>query len=1648
MLRLCWSIGIARLQSGSQGSALSRKAVWLAGLVAVVVLTVPAVASAATCTDTWTGPSEGSWGTAADWSLGTVPASSEVACIGATATVNVTEGTNQAAVLVDEGGLVISGGSLELTSVSEASTTSSLTQHGGTLTGAGTLDVSGSFVWGGGTMSGSGSTVLDTGVSGTIETGYADLSERSFINHGTVAYTKGLFEMANGATITNTGTFMANSEWGAALFRGSPARFVNTGTFTKTEGKDTTLVEIEFENKGTVDAATGSLAFDGGGSSDSSAEWSASEGRFVGFTGGSFVLSGGSLHGVIGVSAGTVTVEGALSASTARLELSSGSLIVQSKPLTVSSLTMHGGTLAGAGTLDVSSSLLWGGGTMSGSGSTVLESGATSTIEADYEYLSERSLVNHGTFEYTKGLFEIEKGATITNTGTFLANSEWGTVLFRGKPARFVNTGTFAKTEGKGTGVVEIEFENLGRIAEETGKFTFTAPVVAESETQYGGGENPSGSPWQEHACSGEPVSCATGNYYETQTDLAVGGRGVGLNLTRAYNSQAGAASLSGIFGHGWTSSFSEHLAVEKATAVLYQADGSTVPFTESKAGTYSSPAWSQDSLSGSAKIGYSLVLADQVKYVFEGSTGRLQSVTDRNGNQTKLAYNKAGQLETVTDPSGRKITLTYDSEGLVEGAKDPMGHTVKYTYEGGNLASVTLPGETKPRWQYHYDGSHEITLMIDGRGGELSNEYDGSHQVTAQTDPAGRKLKFEYEPFHTKITNNSTGSVTDEHFTSSDEPFSITHGFGTGSATTETFTYNAAGEPLTVIDGNGHTTTYGYDSAGDRTSMTNSDKDETKWTYDSTHDVESITTPKGEKTTITRNPEGDAETISRPAPGGTAQTTTFHYNTNGEVTSLVDPLKHTWTYEYENNGDRTAVIDPENNKRTFGYNEDSYETSTVSPDGNVKGAEASQYTTKIERDAQNRATTVTDPLGHTIKYTYNGNGNLETLTDGEGHTSTYTYNGDNEPTKVKEPNSAVTEAEYDGAGRVTAQIDGNKHKTTYIRNILGEVTEVKDPLGRVKTMEYDAAGNLIAVTDAEGRTTKYAYDPANRLKEVVYSDGKTPTVKYESDADGNRTKMTDGTGATTYTYDILSRLAQTTNGAGETVGYDYDLDGNQIKLTYPAGNMLTRTYDNLGRLQTVTDWLKNTTTFAYDPNSNLITTTFPKGTSGQDKVAFNHDDQAMKITMTGSGLKVLASIEYTRNNGGQIKSTKTTGLPGSESVSDTYDANSRLEKSGGTPYEYDAADNPTKLGSNISVYDAADELKTSGGTTYGYDPLGERASATKATLTTTYGYDQAGNLIQVKQGKLTGLNDLYAYNGDGLRMTQTKGKTTSHLAWDVHEGLPLTLSDGQNIYIYGPTGLPIEAIQSKGAVLYYHHDQQGSTRMLTGATGTIEATSTYDPYGNLTGATGTVTTPLGYDGQYTNSDTGLIYLRARTYDPTTAQFLTVDPIVSVTQTPYTYSLDNPLSFYDPSGMFLGIPGTPSTSEVVSTVTGAIGSHAGAVLGGIGVGAACLAAPEVCVPLTLAATDLTVNSADVHAALNPSEAAELPYTVLQDLAATGISVLPTTDLGEDAYEAYFGSRGALEEAQLTALGTSAGIGVAFIPGFGPGTGSEEGFECS
>ena len=61
-------------------------------------------------------------------------------------------------------------------------------------------------------------------------------------------------------------------------------------------------------------------------------------------------------------------------------------------------------------------------------------------------------------------------------------------------------------------------------------------------------------------------------------------------------------------------------------------------------------------------------------------------------------------------------------------------------------------------------------------------------------------------------------------------------------------------------------------------------------------------------------------------------------------------------------------------------------------------------------------------------------------------------------------------------------------------------------------------------------------------------------------------------------------------------------------------------------------------------------------------------------------------------------------------------------------------------------------------------------------------------------------------------------------------------------------------------------------------------------------------TTPIGFADSYTDAETGYLYLIHRYYDPTTGQFLSIDPLVNQTQQPYQYAGGDPVNNTDPSG--------------------------------------------------------------------------------------------------------------------------------------------------
>ncbi len=267
--------------------------------------------------------------------------------------------------------------------------------------------------------------------------------------------------------------------------------------------------------------------------------------------------------------------------------------------------------------------------------------------------------------------------------------------------------------------------------------------------------------------------------------------------------------------------------------------------------------------------------------------------------------------------------------------------------------------------------------------------------------------------------------------------------------------------------------------------------------------------------------------------------------------------------------------------------------------------------------------------------------------------------------------------------------------------------------------------------------------------------------------------------------------------------------------------------------------------------------------------------------------------------------------LKGSDPFSTLNDPNA----SGGGPkaygtyvYEYAAGGNRLN---RILFNGQAQETFTYNGS----GRITQRAHTTAGT--TTYAYDDRGLLIQVTK---PGLTVSYTYDALGVRKSKTvNGAITRYLTAPLF-GLPRVLAEldtGNNVqatYVYGgPQQIKEEpAPADRSRDLYLLHDGLvGSITHALDMTGNLRNQYEYDAFGlrtPLATAANGSSKHYGYTGEETDEETGLIYLRARYYDPYLGRFISADPFWGRLEEPasqnrYVYVQNNPLMYTDPSGL-------------------------------------------------------------------------------------------------------------------------------------------------
>ncbi len=160
-----------------------------------------------------------------------------------------------------------------------------------------------------------------------------------------------------------------------------------------------------------------------------------------------------------------------------------------------------------------------------------------------------------------------------------------------------------------------------------------------------------------------------------------------------------------------------------------------------------------------------------------------------------------------------------------------------------------------------------------------------------------------------------------------------------------------------------------------------------------------------------------------------------------------------------------------------------------------------------------------------------------------------------------------------------------------------------------------------------------------------------------------------------------------------------------------------------------------------------------------------------------------------------------------------------------------------------------------------------------------------------------------YTYSPDGLRVSKTvNGETTTHVLDGANVVADVT-AEGIAKYNRGRELISMEQNGQKG---YYVFNGHGDVVQMRNASGEQVYQNVYDAFGMEIfdyDETNQFVNPFGYAGEYTDEETGNIYLRARYYDPNTGRFLSEDPIKDGTNW-YAYAGNNPVLYIDPTGLF------------------------------------------------------------------------------------------------------------------------------------------------
>lgn len=923
-------------------------------------------------------------------------------------------------------------------------------------------------------------------------------------------------------------------------------------------------------------------------------------------------------------------------------------------------------------------------------------------------------------------------------------------------------------------------------------------------------------------------------------------------------------------------------------TAVVYD-NASTTGWSPDQTPTLGLPTWTgrakaYPAASGTADRNPSAAAGWQTvaKTTYDTATaklGRLLTVTDAKGRTTTTAYYPAaaGPLATKVSTNPRlssnnqahQTTTVYDpARGTVNYVLDANVKRSENSYDAlGRITATWLPNRSKsagdsPSAKYAYGlvrdkapWASAATLKADGTSYETAYAlYDS-----------------QLRPIQTQVSSPQGGRIlTDTRYDSRGLAYeAYTDVYDNTTAPKSTYTqvpYGGATQTGTQFDGVGRATT--------STLLIDGVK---KWSTTATYTGDSVATTAVEGGNATRTivdalgRTAETRTYAGTQPNdteyGSSSTTPYTrvrntYTRDGMPSTITAPDDTKWTYEYDLFGREVKAIDPDTGTTNTTYTELDQVDTTKDSENRVLlyGYDELGRKTGLWQTSRTEANQLT-------AWTY------DTVLKGLPTASIRYENGATPPAKAY--TQQVTT--YDSLNRATATTltlpddDPLVTSKAIAPTTIFETTYRLD--GTVNTNKEPAAGGLAA------ETLEYRYNSSGLNNELSGASGYLLATSYS--ALGQVGQLQLGTSTAEGTKRVfLTNFYEKGTGRLTGAAVDDQTRGPIQDLTYR--------YDQAGNVTAITD------------SANIGT--------GTDNQCFTYDAyRRLTEAWTPKTTDCAASGRTTANLGG----------PAPYWTSYTYTASGqrKTEKQNtGTPV------------TTTSCYDAArthalTATTTTGNCTgltpqYQYDNTGntkKRVKKAGSTTTQTLAWNAESSLTRVTDDTAaTATNFVYDANGELLirRDNATNGETVLYLgSTEVHLKTGKTWAN--RYYTAAGATIALRTNESGTEKLsFLAADHHGTSSIAVTSDSTQALTKRYTtPFGTSRGqTTGVWPDDKGFLGMSADSGTGLTHIAAREYDPSTGQFISVDPLLTPEQhqslNGYSYAGNNPTTSSDPTGLY------------------------------------------------------------------------------------------------------------------------------------------------